>query len=68
LLTVEKAAEFLKTTTTALYSKVSRKEIPVYKPGMRLYFAKNELKEWILTGRKKNLREISLSAEIKKKF
>ncbi|MGN6398713.1 MAG: helix-turn-helix domain-containing protein [Mucilaginibacter sp.] len=58
LLTVEEAAEFLKTTPTALYSKVSRKEIPVYKPGKRLYFDKNELKDWLLAGKRRTVAEI----------
>lgn len=59
LLNVTEAADYLKISTGALYTKVSRKEIPVSKPGKRLYFNKNELKEWIQQGRKKTLEEIS---------
>jgi excisionase family DNA binding protein len=62
-LTVEEAAKFLKVTVGALYTKVSRKEIPVSKPGKKLYFNKTELKEWISSGRQKSATEIRKTAE-----
>jgi len=46
LLTLAEAADFLKTSSAALYTKVSRGEIPFSKPGKRLYFNKDELKKW----------------------
>ncbi|MDB5117700.1 MAG: hypothetical protein JWQ79_3192 [Mucilaginibacter sp.] len=52
LLTVNEAAEFLKTSAGALYTKVSRREIPFSKPGKRLYFDKDELRKWVKLGRK----------------
>ena len=52
LLTVDEAAAFLKTSTAALYTKVSRGEIPFSKPGKRLYFDKDELRKWLKLGRK----------------
>ncbi|MCR8556475.1 helix-turn-helix domain-containing protein [Mucilaginibacter sp. BJC16-A38] len=45
-------------TVTALYSLVSRKQIPVNKPGKRLYFLNTELDEWIKAGRMKTTEEI----------
>lgn len=57
MLTVAGAAEFLNLTPQALYTMVSRKEIPVHKPGKRLYFDKQDLVEWIRSGRKGNLAE-----------
>lgn len=56
-LTVVQAADFLKLSVPTLYSKVSRGEIPVNKPGKRLYFKKSKLIEWINESRKNNLNE-----------
>jgi excisionase family DNA binding protein len=53
MLNIKEAATFLDITVAALYSLVSRKAIPVNKPGKRLYFDKNELTEWIRSGKKK---------------
>ncbi|WP_316778685.1 helix-turn-helix domain-containing protein [Pedobacter antarcticus] len=63
LLTTQEAAEFLKVTVSALYTKVSRHEVPVNKPGKRLYFYKSDLKKWIIASRKKTVMEISKEAE-----
>ncbi len=65
LLTIHEAAEFLKITPAALYTKVSRKEVPVNKPGKRLYFNKNELKEWISAGKRKTLNDIRRETELR---
>ncbi|HEX8022235.1 helix-turn-helix domain-containing protein [Mucilaginibacter sp.] len=63
LLDIKEAAEFLKVSVASLYNKVSRKEIPVSKPGKRLYFNKTELKEWVQLGKKKTAAEIRFVAE-----
>jgi excisionase family DNA binding protein len=63
LLTIQEAAEFLKVTVPALYTKVSRHEIPVSKPGKRLYFNKTDLKKWIIASRKKTVVEMRKDAE-----
>src|ERR1700760_967702 len=57
-LNIQEAAEFLKITLPALYTKVSRKEIPVSKPGKRLYFKRSELQEWINLGRRNTAAEL----------
>ena len=57
-LNIQEAAEFLKITVPALYTKVSRKEIPVSKPGKRLYFKRSELQDWINLGRRKTAAEL----------
>ncbi|MFA6083796.1 helix-turn-helix domain-containing protein [Mucilaginibacter sp.] len=62
LLDIKEAAEFLKVSVASLYNKASRKEIPVSKPGKRLYFNRAELKEWAKPGRKKSVQEIRLEA------
>src|SRR3978361_1312454 len=61
-LNVREAAEYLDITVAALYSLVSRTEIPVNKPGKRLYFDKNELRAWIEAGRKRTNFEIQVEA------
>ena len=58
LLTIRQAAEFLSLSVPTLYTKVSRKEIPVNKRGKRLYFSMLELSEWVRSGRKKTTEEI----------
>ena len=58
LLTIKQAAEFLSLSVPTLYTKVSRKEIPVNKRGKRLYFSMAELSTWIKSGRKKTQEEI----------
>ncbi len=62
LLSITEAAEFLKVSVPALYTKVSRQEIPVSKPGKRLYFNKTELKKWILASRRKTILELRTEA------
>lgn len=57
LLTIRQAAEFLSLSVPTLYTKVSRKEIPVNKRGKRLYFSTVELSEWVRSGRKKTVEE-----------
>jgi hypothetical protein len=51
-------------SVAALYTKVSRQEIPVSKPGKRLYFNRTDLKEWIRQGKRKTLNEIRQNAKI----
>ena len=63
LLTISEAAQFLNLSVPTLYSKVSRREIPVNKQGKRLYFYKSELADWIKAGRKQTAAEISQAAE-----
>jgi excisionase family DNA binding protein len=65
MLNIQEAATFLNITVAALYSLVSRKDIPVNKPGKRLYFDQNELTEWIRSGKKKTTAEIEQQATAK---
>lgn len=58
LLTVQEAADYLKVSVQSLYSKVSRMEIPVNKPGKRLYFSKADLKKWVMQSRRKTTQEL----------
>jgi excisionase family DNA binding protein len=49
-LTVRQAADYLKLSTFTLYGLTSRQDIPFMKRGKRLYFKKEDLREWIETG------------------
>ncbi|MEB0249455.1 helix-turn-helix domain-containing protein, partial [Mucilaginibacter sp. 5B2] len=62
LMDITEAAQFLKVTVASLYTKVSRKEIPVSKPGKRLYFNRSELQNWIKLSRKKTSFQINTEA------
>lgn len=61
LLNIEEAAAFLKVSVAAVYTKVSRQEIPYSKPGRRLYFNKTDLKKWIANGKRKTIEELMKS-------
>ena len=45
-----------------IYSKMSRREIPGYRRGNRLFFYRSELLQWIRTGKRKTKDEIRTSA------
>ena len=62
LLTIQQAAELISLSVPTIYGLVSRSEIPVSKKGKRLYFSKQELLDWIKSGRKKTNAEISAEA------
>ena len=64
LLNIEEAAEFLKVSVAAIYTKVSRQEIPFSKPGKRLYFNRSELKEWVRLGKRKTVSELAKTADV----
>ncbi|WP_131537430.1 helix-turn-helix domain-containing protein [Pedobacter nototheniae] len=59
LLNIKEAAEYLKVSVPSIYAKVSRLEIPVRKPGKRLYFSKRELRDWVDQSRRKTAGELS---------
>lgn len=62
LLTIQEAASLLHLTVPTIYSKVSRKELPVMKRSKRLYFSKQSLIEWVQQGRQKSNAEIEAEA------
>ena len=51
LLSVKQAAEFLNLTVPTIYTKVSKRELPVMKRSKRLYFSKHELTTYLKEGR-----------------
>lgn len=62
ILNIKEASKMLDLTVPTIYSKVCRRELPVFKKGNRLYFSKAELLEWIKSGKKKTDEEITMKA------
>lgn len=64
LLTIKQTSELLGLSVPTLYSKVSRRELPVIKPKgtKRLYFSRSELMEFVHKGRIKTIEEIQSEA------
>lgn len=58
LFNIQQAADYLKVSVQSIYAKVSRLEIPVRKPGKRLYFSKAELRSWVDHSRRKTAGEL----------
>jgi excisionase family DNA binding protein len=62
ILDIKQAAEFLKLKINTLYEKTSRKQIPHFKKGNKLYFNRADLQEWIMKGKVKTNDEIESNA------
>lgn len=62
LLTIQQAADFLKLSVATIYGHVHRATLPVCKRDKRLYFSRQELTEWVKSGRKKTYAEIAKEA------
>ncbi|MFN3343104.1 MAG: helix-turn-helix domain-containing protein [Flavobacteriales bacterium] len=62
VLNIREAANFLKLKITTLYEKTSRKLIPHFKKGNKLYFNRQELQQWITGGKVKTQEELSHEA------
>lgn len=62
ILDIKQASEFLHLKITTIYEKTSRKLIPHFKKGNKLYFNLSELEEWIGQGRIKTEGEIGAEA------
>jgi excisionase family DNA binding protein len=46
-ITIDEASELVKLSKNSIYCMVSKREIPYYKRGKKLYFKTEELLEWI---------------------
>lgn len=58
LLGIQEAADFLQEAKATIYSRTSRREIPFYKRGKKIYFKKKELMAWVESGKKKTDKEL----------
>lgn len=63
LLTVEQFTKFLNLTKPTIYSKISKRELPILKRSKRCYFLREDLINYLKEGRRKTRSEISLEAE-----
>lgn len=61
-LDINEAASFLKIPKNTLYAIACRREITTYKPGKKLFFSKEELTQWIKSGKKQSKTEIGSAA------
>ncbi|MBI3134212.1 MAG: helix-turn-helix domain-containing protein [Bacteroidetes bacterium] len=59
ILDIKQAAKYLRLKLTTLYEKTSRKLIPHFKKGNRLYFQLADLQSWIREGKVKTAEQIS---------
>ena len=62
ILDMKQAAEFLKLKINTLYEKTSRRLVPFFKKGNKLYFRKDELQQWIQDGKVKTRDELQSEA------
>ena len=58
ILNADQAAEFLHLAKQTLYTMTCKRKIPFYKNGKKILFKKNELKEWMDSGRKSQQEDI----------
>jgi len=58
ILGVKETAEFLNLSVPTIYSKVSRRELPVMKQGKLLHFSKKELLEYLKMGKRRTNYEL----------
>lgn len=64
ILNIKEASQFLNLAIPTVYGLTSRKEIPYFKRGKKLYFKESDLVKWIESGRHKTKAEIETDAEL----
>jgi len=57
-LNISQAAKYIDVAKGTLYNFTSRRIIPHFKKGKRLYFYKEDLDRWLKSNRKKSIEEI----------
>jgi excisionase family DNA binding protein len=62
-LTIDEAADFLHKSTATIYKLVHERKIPVLKQSGRLYFRRDELGQWLESGRRKTVAQIGESVD-----
>lgn len=60
---LNEASEILNLSKQTIYGYTSRRTIPFYKRGSRLYFKRKELNDWIGANRVKTIEEIQKEAD-----
>ncbi len=64
LLTVGEVSQMLNISKGAIYNLNSKRLIPSYKRGGRVYFDKNEIDEWVRDDRRKTIKQLQAEVEI----
>ena len=63
IIDVTQACNLLCYSRPTIYALVEKREIPYYKIGRKILFSKNELIEWLKSGRRKTKKELQQEAE-----
>ena len=62
-LNIKEASELIFLAVPTIYGLVSKREIPHFKRGKKLYFSRPDLITWLNQGRRRTINEISIEAE-----
>ena len=62
ILDVKQAANFLRLKVATIYEKTSRKLIPHFKRGNKIFFKRSELEAWVTEGKVKSTGEMESDA------
>lgn len=65
IMDIQEAAKFLKLEVNTLYEKTSKRLIPHFKKGNKLYFVPSELLQWVMDGKIKTKEELKAEAQIR---
>ena len=57
ILSIDEASAFLNLAKPTVYGLTSRRELPFFKTGKKLYFKQTELLRWIEEGKRKTVKE-----------
>ena len=57
-LTVEEAGQLLSYSQAGIYGLISKRELPFYKKGKRVYFKRSEIEKWVEDGRQESFEEL----------
>jgi len=63
ILNVDEASEFLNIAKQTVYTLTSKREIPHFKRGKKLYFKLSELQNWIDVTKRKTVSELKADTE-----
>ena len=64
-MTIKEVAEYLKCSISSVRNLVKHKEINFYRIGVKLYFRKSAIDDWILQQETSNIQSYSFETKIK---
>jgi len=59
---IQQAADFLHLKTPTLYGLTSKRILPCFKRGKRVYFKRSELTKWLEAGKRKTVSDLETEA------